>query len=84
VFLNAVINGANHAVGYQNFDNTATNLRFVALLTAGEGLHNNHHAYPTSARFSIRRNEFDPSWLVLRLLAWMRLARPLHVATPSD
>jgi stearoyl-CoA desaturase (delta-9 desaturase) len=84
VFLNAVINGANHAVGYQNFDNTATNLRFVALLTAGEGLHNNHHAYPTSARFSIRRNEFDPSWLVLRLLAWMRLARPLHVAAPSD
>jgi stearoyl-CoA desaturase (Delta-9 desaturase) len=84
VFFNAVINGANHAVGYQNFENTATNLRFVALLTAGEGLHNNHHAYPTSARFSVRRNEFDPSWLVLRLLTWMRLARPLRVAPQAD
>jgi stearoyl-CoA desaturase (Delta-9 desaturase) len=84
IFFNAVINGANHAVGYQNFENTATNLRFVALLTAGEGLHNNHHAYPTSARFSIRRNEFDPSWPVLRLLTWLHLARPLRVAPQAD
>ena len=80
IFFNAVINGANHAVGYQNFNNTATNLRIVALFTAGEGLHNNHHAFPTSARFSIRKNEFDPSWPVLRVLSWLRLAEPLRVA----
>lgn len=80
IFINAVINGANHAVGYQSFENTATNLRLVALFTGGEGLHNNHHAYPTSARFSLRKGEFDPSWPVLRLLAWIRLARPLHIA----
>lgn len=84
IIFNAVINGANHAVGYQTFDNTATNLRLVALLTAGEGLHNNHHAYPTSARFSIRRGEWDPSWPVVRTLEWMRLAKPLKVAPQAD
>lgn len=80
IFLNAVVNGANHALGKRNFDNTATNLSFVALLTAGEGWHNNHHAYPTSARFSIRRGELDPSWPVLKVLTWLRLARPLKLA----
>lgn len=80
IFLNAIINGAGHAIGYRTFDNTATNLRSVALVTAGEGLHNNHHAFPTSARFSIGRTEFDPSWPVIRLLSWVRLARPIHVA----
>ncbi|HUK46425.1 MAG TPA: hypothetical protein VLW06_02490, partial [Terriglobales bacterium] len=71
---------ANHALGSRNFDNTATNLRFVAWITAGEGLHNNHHAYPTSAKFSIRRGEFDPSWVVVKILSWMHLARPLRLA----
>lgn len=80
IFSNAVINGAGHAVGYRTFENTATNLRAVALLTAGEGLHNNHHAYPTSARFSIGRGEFDPSWPVIRLLSLLRLARPVRLA----
>jgi stearoyl-CoA desaturase (Delta-9 desaturase) len=84
IFLNAVINGANHALGKRNFDNTATNLSFVALLTAGEGWHNNHHAYPTSARFSVHRGEFDPSWPVLKLLTWMRLARPLKLAPKME
>lgn len=83
VFLSAVINGAGHAVGHQPFENTATNLQSVAWLTAGEGLHNNHHEFPTSARFSLRRGEFDPAWPVIRLLATLRLARPLHVAPPQ-
>ncbi len=80
IFLSAVVNGANHAMGSRNFENTATNLWWVALLTAGEGWHNNHHAYPTSAKFSLRRGEFDPSWVVVKVLSWMRLARPLRVA----
>lgn len=79
IFLNAVINGAGHAVGYRTFENTATNMRGVALITAGEGLHNNHHAFPTSARFSLRRYEFDPSWPVICLLSALGLARPLHL-----
>jgi stearoyl-CoA desaturase (Delta-9 desaturase) len=80
IFFSAVVNGANHAMGSRNFENTATNLQIVALLTAGEGLHNNHHAYPTSARFSIRRGEIDPSWIVVRILSWLHLARPLRLA----
>src|SRR5207237_10495702 len=44
--LASSINGLCHAVGYRNFDNTATNLRFLALLTGDEGLHNNHHGLP--------------------------------------
>ncbi len=79
IFFNAVINGAGHAVGYRSFENTATNMRLVALVTAGEGLHNNH-AYPTSARFSLRRWEVNPSWPLIRLLSWVRLARPLDLA----
>src|SRR5271155_4829765 len=80
IFFSAVVNGANHALGSRNFENTATNLQIVALLTAGEGLHNNHHAYPTSARFSIRRGEIDPSWIVVKILSWLHLARPLRLA----
>ena len=55
-------------VGYKNFDNTATNIRFLALLTGGEGLHNNHHGYPRSPKFSFRASEIDPAWPLIKLL----------------
>ena len=58
--------------GYRNFDNTATNLRFLALLTGGEGLHNNHHGFPRSPKFSFRASEIDPAWPVIRLLIALR------------
>jgi stearoyl-CoA desaturase (delta-9 desaturase) len=74
--LSASINGLCHYKGYRNFENTATNIRFVAWLTGGEGLHNNHHGYPRSPKFSFRRGEFDPAWPVIRLLTLLRLARP--------
>jgi stearoyl-CoA desaturase (Delta-9 desaturase) len=72
--LSSSINGLCHYVGYRNFDNTATNLRVVALLTGGEGLHNNHHGHPRSPKFSFRPGEFDPSWPLIRLLIALRLA----------
>ena len=75
VLLNSAINSVCHMVGYRNFDNTATNLQWIALLTGGEGLHNNHHEFPTSARFSLRGWEFDPAWLVIRLLEICGLAK---------
>jgi stearoyl-CoA desaturase (delta-9 desaturase) len=75
VFLNAMINSLCHMIGYRNFDNKATNLQWVALMTAGEGLHNNHHEYPSSALFALRGWEFDPAWLLIRLLEVARLAR---------
>jgi stearoyl-CoA desaturase (delta-9 desaturase) len=75
VLVNAMINSLGHAVGYRNFDNQATNLQWLAFITAGEGLHNNHHEYPTSARFSLRGHEIDPAWPVIRLLEGLGLAK---------
>jgi stearoyl-CoA desaturase (delta-9 desaturase) len=75
IFLNSSINSVCHMVGYRNFDNTATNLQWIAWMTAGEGLHNNHHEYPTSARFALRGREIDPAWAVIRLLEACKLAK---------
>jgi len=75
IMLNSTINSVCHMVGYRNYDNTATNLQWVAFLTGGEGLHNNHHEFPTSARFSWKRREIDPAWPVIRLLEGLRLAK---------
>jgi stearoyl-CoA desaturase (Delta-9 desaturase) len=77
--LSSSINGLCHWIGYRNFENTATNLRWLAWLTGGEGLHNNHHGYPRSAKFSFRRFEFDPAWIVIRVMELLRLARPVRV-----
>ena len=77
IFGSAVINSVCHSAGYKNFNNTATNLRSVAWLTGGEGLHNNHHQYPASSKFSMRRWEFDPAWPVIQMLTQFGLAHPL-------
>ena len=74
--LSSSINGLCHYVGYRNFDNTATNIRFLALLTGGEGLHNNHHGYPRSPKFSFRASEIDPAWPLIKLLIALKLAKP--------
>ena len=74
--LSSSINGLCHAVGYKNFENTATNLRVLALLTGGEGLHNNHHGYPRSPKFSWRPSEIDPAWPFIKLLVALKLAKP--------
>jgi stearoyl-CoA desaturase (delta-9 desaturase) len=74
VAINAMINGLGHAVGYRNYDNAATNLRWLAWISAGEGLHNNHHEYPSAARLSMRRLEFDPAWVLIRVLDRLGLA----------
>jgi stearoyl-CoA desaturase (delta-9 desaturase) len=64
-----LINGVGHWRGAQNFRNTAYNSSGLAWVTGGESLHNNHHAHPRAPKFSVRRSEFDPSWLVVRALA---------------
>ena len=74
--LSSSINGLCHHVGYKNFDNTATNIRFLALLTGGEGLHNNHHGYPRSPKFSFKWSELDPAWPFIKLLIALNLAKP--------
>ena len=82
VFAAGVINGLGHHSGYRNFecDDAATNIVPWGLLIGGEELHNNHHAFPTSAKFSVRRWEFDIGWLYIRLLSALGLARVNRVA----
>ncbi len=75
-FLSSSINGLCHSHGYRTFDNTATNIRWLALVTGGEGLHNNHHGFPRSPKFSLRAGEIDPSWPIIQLLTRMKLAHP--------
>jgi stearoyl-CoA desaturase (delta-9 desaturase) len=72
-----VINGAAHYWGYRNFEtsDSSTNLWPLALLIGGEELHNNHHAYSSSARFSVRRWELDIGWFYIRCLQGLGLAR---------
>jgi stearoyl-CoA desaturase (delta-9 desaturase) len=77
LLLNAAINGAGHTFGYKSFANDATNLKLLALITFGEGLHNNHHARPASAKLSAFRGEFDPAWPVIKFLVALRLAEVL-------
>lgn len=81
LMLSGAINAVGHKVGKRPYENSATNLQSVALLTGGEGLHNNHHAAPTSARFSLHRGELDPGWLIIRTLAFFRLAKIRHHET---
>lgn len=72
------INAIGHHWGRRPYENLATNNRWLALVVAGEGLHNNHHAAPTSARFSFARAEIDPAWLVIRVLARLRWVTIRH------
>jgi|SRR3989344_257222 len=72
-----VINGVTHYWGYRNFDTADESRNLVpwGIIIGGEELHNNHHAFPTSARLSNKRWEFDIGWLYIRLLAMLGLAR---------
>jgi stearoyl-CoA desaturase (Delta-9 desaturase) len=85
--LAPLINGVGHWRGAQNFANTAYNSKVLAWITAGESLHNNHHADPRAPKFSVRRVEFDPSWLVIRALTALRLVAvigpPRRLSTDS-
>jgi stearoyl-CoA desaturase (delta-9 desaturase) len=86
LFAAGVINGLCHAKGYRNFetDDASTNLWPIGLFVAGEELHNNHHAFPTSARFSMRRHEVDMGWLHLKVLEAFGLAKIRRVATAPE
>lgn len=72
-----VINGMGHYWGYRNYpvEDASTNLFPVGILIGGEELHNNHHAHPTSAKFSSAWHEFDIGWMYIRLLEVLGMAR---------
>ncbi len=75
LMISGAINAVGHTYGSRPHDNLATNGRVLALLTLGEGLHNNHHNAPTSARFSERFGEIDFGWWTVRLLVAVRLVK---------
>jgi len=77
-----VINGLGHHTGYRNFEcpDAATNIVPWAVVLGGEELHNNHHAFPSSAKFSVRSWEFDIGWLWIRVFAALGLAKVHRVA----
>ena len=81
-----VINGLGHWWGYRNFESsdTSTNLTPWGVWVGGEELHNNHHAFPSSARFSMRRWEVDIGWIVIKGMEKVRLAKVLRVAPTLD
>ncbi len=72
-----VINGLGHWWGYRNFEapDGSTNLTPWGVIIGGEELHNNHHTYPTSAKFSVKPYEFDIAWGYIRALEMLGLAK---------
>jgi stearoyl-CoA desaturase (delta-9 desaturase) len=78
-----LVNSASHAVGYQTYrtGDRSTNSWWVALFTFGEGWHNNHHAFPFSARHGLRWFEFDLTWLTINAMAAHKLANNVKLPT---
>jgi stearoyl-CoA desaturase (delta-9 desaturase) len=83
-FAAGVINGIGHYWGYRTFqpEDASTNIVPWGILIGGEELHNNHHAYASSARLSNRWYEFDIGWAYIRVLGALGLARVKKVAPP--
>lgn len=77
-----VVNGIGHFWGYRNFasPDTSTNLVPWGIVIGGEELHNNHHAYGTSAKFSSKWYEFDIGWAYISVLRALGLAKVKKVA----
>jgi stearoyl-CoA desaturase (delta-9 desaturase) len=77
-----VINGIGHYWGYRHWptEDASTNIVPLGVLIGGEELHNNHHAYPTSAKLSSKWYELDVGWLYIRALEALGLARVKHLA----
>lgn len=72
-----VVNGIGHYWGYRNFEapDASTNISPWGIIIGGEELHNNHHTYPTSAKFSIKPYEFDIGWFYISVMQRLGLAK---------
>jgi stearoyl-CoA desaturase (delta-9 desaturase) len=77
-----IINGIGHYWGYRNFEapDASTNISPWGVIIGGEELHNNHHTYPTSAKFSVKAYEFDIGWVYIRALEAVGWAKVKKVA----
>ena len=81
-----LVNSATHMWGRRRFatKDDSRNTWWVAMLTFGEGWHNNHHAHPTSARHGLAWYEFDVTWLELKVLKALGLVWDVRVARISQ
>jgi stearoyl-CoA desaturase (Delta-9 desaturase) len=77
-----LVNSATHMWGSRRFDtrDDSRNNWLIALMTSGEGWHNNHHAHPTSARHGLTWYEFDLSWIQIKILMFFGIAKSVRVA----
>lgn len=77
-----LVNSATHRFGYRSYEtrDQSTNCWWVAILTFGEGWHNNHHAKPYSARHGLKWYEIDATWITIWLLSILGLAKRIKVA----
>jgi stearoyl-CoA desaturase (delta-9 desaturase) len=82
VFAAGIINGLGHHTGYRSFqpDDASTNIVPWGILIGGEELHNNHHAYASSARLSSKWFEFDIGWMYIRSMELLGLAQVKKLA----
>src|SRR4051812_38747698 len=80
------VNSLSHIFGSRPHDtgDASTNNWFVALLTFGEGWHNNHHMSPTSARHGLKWYQFDINWIAIRILEKLSLAKNIRVYEPTS
>jgi stearoyl-CoA desaturase (delta-9 desaturase) len=76
-----VVNGIGHVFGYRNFDthDSSRNVSPIGIWLLGEELHNNHHANPKAAKFSVKWFEFDMSWLYIKLFLFLGLAKVIGI-----
>ena len=79
------VNSVCHLLGRRTYDtrDRSRNNWAVALMTFGEGWHNNHHGFPRSARLGLERHQFDPGWLLVRALERLGLAARVRVPRPG-
>lgn len=80
IWAAGVVNGIGHYWGYRNFEaqDASTNISPWGIIIGGEELHNNHHTYPTSAKFSVKSYEFDIGWGYIRameMIGWAKVRK---------
>ena len=82
IFAAGGINGAGHYWGYRNYNTNddSTNMSPIGIIIGGEELHNNHHAYPTAAKFSLRPWEFDIGWMYIKIFGAIGLCKVKRIA----
>ena len=80
-----LVNSASHTLGYRTYQtgDRSTNCWWVALISWGEGWHNNHHAFPFSARHGLSWFEFDMTWWHVKVLAFLRIADRIKIPSKA-